>query len=329
MNVTLRQLRAFVLVGRLGSFTRAAQAMHLSQSALSLLVRELEASMHTRLLDRTTRHVALTATGAEFFASTQRILADLEQAVGQVDKLVAKERGRVVVAAPLVLSSALLPPLLAGFRAAYPGIELVLHDTLPAQVLPQVRAGSADLGIGTFAQTEPELHRVRLFQEAMVAVFPATHRYARATRLAWQGLATEPVLALRRGSVFRDLAEGGFAAAGLLLQPAFEAEYVGSLIGLAGAGLGVAIVPGYATALTDRRRIRWKRLEQPVVEREVTMVHRAGLALSPAAQALAAFIVSRVADARGDVPSPKPPRASAPPPAAGARRARRPPGARP
>ena len=293
MNVTLRQLRAFVLVGELGSFTRAAQAMHLTQSALSLLVRDLESAMSTRLVDRTTRSVSLTAVGREFFASAQRILADLEHALGNVDSLLAKERGRVVIAAPLVLSSTLLPPLLAAFRTAYPGIDLVLNDSLPAQVLPQVRSGSADLGIGTFAQAEEGLQRVLLFKEAMVAVFPASHRLARARRARWQDLVQEPVLALRRGSVFRDLAEAGFAAAGLVLKPAFEADYVGSLIGMADAGLGVAIVPGYATALTDRSRVAWKRLERPVVVREVLMVHRAGLALSPAAQAFADFVVER------------------------------------
>jgi len=291
MNVTLRQLRAFVLVGRLGSFTRAAQAMHVTQSALSLLIRELENVMSTRLVDRTTRNVSLTAAGREFFASTQRILEELEHAIGNVDKLVAKERGRVVIAAPLVLSSTLLPPILAGFKAAYPGIELVLNDSLPAEVLPQVRAGTADIGIGTFAHTEEELQRVLLFKEAIVAVFPASHVFASATRLTWRDLANVPVLTLRRGSVFRDLAEGGFAAAGMTLNPAFEADYVGSLIGLADAGLGVAIVPGYATALTDRSRIRWRRLEKPLVEREVLLVHRAGPTLSPAAQAFAAFLL--------------------------------------
>jgi DNA-binding transcriptional LysR family regulator len=291
MNVTLRQLRAFVLVGRLGSFTQAAQEMHLTQSALSLLIRELESSMATRLVDRTTRNVSLTAAGIEFFASTQRVLADLEHAISNVDKLLAKERGRVVVAAPLVLSSTLLPPILAGFRSAFPGIELVLNDSLPGQVLSQVRTGIADLGIGTFSQTEEDLQRVLLFKEAIVAVFPASHPLARLQRLTWRDLAQVPVLALRRGSVFRDLAEGGFAAAGTSLKPAFEADYVGSLIGMVDAGLGVAIVPGYATALTDRRRIRSKRVEKPVVEREVLMVHRDGPTLSPAAQAFAQFVV--------------------------------------
>ena len=228
-----------------------------------------------------------------FCASAQRVLGDLEYAIANVDKLVAKQRGQVVIAAPLVLSSTLLSPILAGFRQLYPGIELVLNDSLPEQVLPQVRTGTADLGIGTFRRTEPDLQRVLLFREAMGAVFPASHPFARAAHVTWRDLATKPVLVLRRGSVFRDLAEGGFSAAGLTLDPAFEANYVGSLIGLAHAGLGVAIVPRYATALTDKNRIRWKRLEKPVVHREVLMVHRAGLSLSPAAQAFADFLVKQ------------------------------------
>jgi DNA-binding transcriptional LysR family regulator len=290
MNVTLRQLRAFVLVARLGSFTRAAQAMHVTQSALSLLVRELESGMNTRLLDRTTRAVSLTVAGSEFFPEAQRVLGDLERAIASVDKLMAKERGKVVIAAPLVLSSTYLPPILAAFRAAYPGIELVLHDTLPTQVLPQVRSGIADIGIGTFPASEADLQRVLLFTEAMVAVFPAAHRFAAVKRLTWEQLAAEPILALRRGSVFRDLADAGFASVGRTLEPAFEADYAGSLVGLVDAGLGVAILPGYAAKLTDRSRIRCRRLEKPVIDRDVSLVQRVGPTPSPAAQAFVEFL---------------------------------------
>jgi DNA-binding transcriptional LysR family regulator len=293
MNVTLRQLRAFVLVGRLGNFTRAAQAMHVTQSALSLLVRELESAVNTRLLDRTTRAVSLTAAGSEFFAGAQRILGELESVIAGVDKLVAKERGRVVIAAPLVLSSTFLPPVLAAFKALYPGIELVLKDTLPMQVLPLVRSGAADLGIGTFSATEVDLERVLLFTEAMVAVFPASHPFASMRRLTWADLASAPILALRSGSVFRDLAEAGFSAVGLTLQPAFEADYAGSLVGLVAAGLGVAILPGYATSLTDKSRIKWRRLEKPVVEREVLLVRKLGSSASPAAQAFVDFLAGQ------------------------------------
>lgn len=292
MNVTLRQLRAFVLVARLGSFTRAAQAMHVTQSALSLLVRELEGAIDSRLFDRTTRAVALTAAGSDFFPRAERVLAELESALAGVDKLVARERGRVVVAAPLVLSSTYLPPILAAFGAKYPGIEVVLQDTLPNQVLPLVRGGAADLGIGTFASDEADIQRTLLFSEAMAAAFPAGHAFARLQQLTWADVAQEPVLALSRGSVFRDLTEAGFASAGLMLKPAREANYAGSLIGMVDAGLGVAILPGYAVKLADPARIGWRRVENPLIDREVSLVQRAGVSLSHAAQGFVDFIVS-------------------------------------
>jgi DNA-binding transcriptional LysR family regulator len=287
VNVTVRQLRAFVLVVQKGSFTAAAHAMHLTQSALSLLVRDLEEALGTRLIDRTTRRASATAVGQEFFASAHRILGDLEHAVGNVDKLVTKQRGRVVVAAPLVLSGTLLPPQLATFRSLYPRVDVVLMDSLTDQVLPNVRSGAADLGIGSFRRTEDDLASVLLFSEPLVAVFPKRHAFSRAARLTWKDLNGSPILTLRRGSIFRELTQAGLVAAELPLEPAFEATYSGTLIGLVKVGLGVAIVPAHATVLMDKTSVGWKRLEKPAIEREVLMVHRAGLSLSPAAQAFA------------------------------------------
>lgn len=291
MNVTVRQLRAFVLVVQKGSFTAAGRAMHLTQSALSLLVRDLEAALGTRLIDRTTRRTSPTAVGHEFFASAQRILSELEHAVGNVDKLLAKQRGRVVVAAPLILSSTFLPPILATFRSLHPGVDVLVMDSLTDQVLPNVRSGTADVGIGTFRRTEDDLTSVLLFKEPLVAVFPKRHAFSRAARLTWKDLKGSPILTLRRGSVFRELTQAGFVAGELPLEPALEATYSGTLIGMVKVGLGVAIVPAHAAALVDKTSVAWKRLEKPAIEREVFMVHRAGISLSPAAQAFAEHLL--------------------------------------
>lgn len=291
MNPTLRQLQAFVSVVEKSSFTRAARDLHLTQSAMSLLIRELESTMRTRLIDRTTRSVNVTAVGLEFFTSAQRLLADLDHAMGNVAKLVANERGRVVIAAPLVLSGTFLPVLLAGFRDRYSGIDLVLKDSLPDQVLPHVRSGAADLGIGTFHHTEDDLSKTLLFRESLVAVFPSQHPFARLARLTWKDLKNAPILALPRESVFRLLAEDGFTAAGVPFKPAFEATYVGTLIGLVSAGMGVAIIPGYATQLADRRTVKWIKLERPVIQRDVLLVHRTGRSLSPAARTFADHVL--------------------------------------
>jgi DNA-binding transcriptional LysR family regulator len=291
MNVTVRQLRAFVALAQLQGFTRAAARLHLTQSAVSLLVRQLESQLDIRLVERTTRSVELTDAGRALLPSAERMLGDLQHALEGMKELVAREKGRVVLAAPLLLSSAFLPKALAAFRARHPSITVLLNDSLPQQVLPNVRNRSADLGLGTFAEGEPDLDRVVLFRDLLVAVVPNDHPAARKRRLAWADLAGTPLIFLTRDSVFRSLTETGLQVAGVHVEPAIEVSYVGTALGLAQEGLGIAIVPGYARALVNPAKAAWKPLTRPQVDRDVSIVRLAQRPPTPAAAALTGFLV--------------------------------------
>ena len=291
MNVTVRQLRAFVALAQLRGFTRAAARLHLTQSAVSLLVRQLEAQLDIRLVERTTRSVELTDAGRALLPSAERMLGDLQHALEGMKELVAREKGRVVLAAPLLLSSAFLPEALAAFRARHPSITVLLNDSLPQQVLPNVRNRSADLGLGTFAEGEPDLDRVVLFKDLLVAVASNDHPVARKRRLAWADLAGTPLIFLTRDSVFRSLTETGLQAARVHVEPAIEVSYVGTALGLAQEGLGIAIVPGYARALVNPAKATWKPLTRPQIDRDVSIVHLAQRPPTPAAAALTGFLV--------------------------------------
>jgi DNA-binding transcriptional LysR family regulator len=291
MNVTIRQLRAFVALAQLRGFTRAAARLHLTQSAVSLLVRQLESQLETRLVERTTRSVELTDAGRALLPSADRMLDDLAHTLEGMKELVAREKGRVVLAAPLLLSSAFLPGALAAFRAHHPSITVLLNDSLPQQVLPNVRNRSADLGLGTFAQDEPDLDRVVLFKDLLVAVAPNDHRLARKRRLAWADLPGAPLIFLTRDSVFRSLTETGLQSAGVRVEPAIEVSYAGTALSLAQEGLGIAIVPGYIRALVNPEKATWKPLARPQVDRDVSIVRLAQRPPTPAAAALAGFLV--------------------------------------
>ena len=291
MNITLRQLQAFSLTAELGSFTKAARAMHLTQSALSQLVRELEQSMGIKLFDRTTRQLALTQVGIEFLASSNRILNDLDHARANVTKWLAHRTGKVVIAAPLVLSSTYLAKVIAGFKREFPDIELVLKDSLPDEVINQIRNGTADLGVGTLRRTESGLHTQDLFDESMVAIFSSDHALSRIKKLDWKHLEGESLLLPKFGSVFRELSEKGFAKAGISPEPFFEANYVGTLIGLAAEGLGIAIVPKYATSLADATKTKWRQLNKPLIKRRVCLMRRLDTTMSPAVEAFANFLL--------------------------------------
>src|SRR3990170_6811400 len=132
MDVTLRQLRAYLAVLEAASFSEAAKAMHLSQAALSGLIKELENRMGVRLLDRTTRSVSRTVVGEAFEPMVRRVLTNLDEALESVTSLKELRRGLVRLAAPETLSCTLLPELIAKYSSSHPGVE-VRFDDVPIQ----------------------------------------------------------------------------------------------------------------------------------------------------------------------------------------------------
>ncbi|WP_207483955.1 LysR family transcriptional regulator [Arenibaculum pallidiluteum] len=284
MNVTLRQLQAFLAVAATGSFTRAAERLGLTQPGVSVLVRELEAELGLRLLDRSTRRVEPTASGAEFLAQAEKIVADLEGAVRGMRDVAARRRGRIALAAPPLLSAALMPAVLARAGEALPGVAATLADLRTDQIVERVAAGTADIGIGTFPPVAGEIGRVPLMQDALMLFTPRAS--APAGEVPWDRLDAMPVIALTRDSGIRLLVDGVMEGRGLGLRPALEATQISTALALVAAGLGAAILPALALAIADRTRLAATPLVDPVVSREVVAITRAGRALPPAGPAV-------------------------------------------
>src|SRR5438046_3962158 len=130
LNLSTRQVRAFLALAEHRNFTRAAQQSHLSQSAFSTLIRGLEDQLGVRLFDRDTRKVDLTAEGRLFREGAARLLDDFATAMEDLGEHAARRRGRVALAALPSLAAGWLPPVLTDFRARYPGIEVAVSDVL-------------------------------------------------------------------------------------------------------------------------------------------------------------------------------------------------------
>lgn len=120
MNISLRQLRAFVAVARTGSFTLAAEGLFITQSALSGLIKEMERSLGVRLFDRSTRRIQLTDIGRGIYPLIDKILHDLDGVLEEVAHLKALKKGVVRVAAPQLMASTLLPEVIAAYTARHP-----------------------------------------------------------------------------------------------------------------------------------------------------------------------------------------------------------------
>lgn len=284
VSITLRQLRAFAALAHAHSFTAAAAQLHITQSALSALVRDLESEVGSRLFDRTTRSVDINAAGRELLPVAERVLRDLEGGVEAVRELRLNHRGSLTIAATPLLAASFLPGVCAEMRRRFPALRLRVHDRLAADNLQSVRAGEADLAIGNFGPVSDDIALTPLGTGQVGVAVPAGHRFTgcRSVRLA--ELQYEPLILLSRDSAFRAALDHVLAQAGLAPQPAFEVAYLGTAIGLVEAGLGVAPCPSHVAPALQRAGLPFVPLA-PRLDSGVSMAMLKGHAPSSAAEA--------------------------------------------
>jgi DNA-binding transcriptional LysR family regulator len=290
MNVTLRQIQAFLAVADLGNFTRAAARLNMAQPALSLTIRELEAELGIRLFDRTTRRVELTKAGADFSHAARKLIGDLELAMRNARDLTERKRGRLVVGAPPLLAAMILPGAIADYKRTFPGIDVRLVDTQTDRIVDKVRSGEADCGIGTFAEDETGIERHVLVKDMLVLFCGKRSPLSKARQIAWRGLSAHPIITMTRDSSIRLLTERAFEAAGETFRPAFEVSLMTTAVMMVEAGLGVAILPTYVWSFARDRNVISRPLVEPQTSREISMIHAAGRSLSPAAESFAQFL---------------------------------------
>jgi len=271
-------------------FNLAAERLHVTQSALSMLIRELEGQLGLRLFDRHTRMVRLTEAGAEFLPVAEKTLADLETAVSASRDLATLKRGRVSVATSTVLAGTLLPWAVREFTARHPGIRCVVKDCAEEEIRHRVRVGDVDFGLGTALDPEPEVDELALLEDRLIALVPERHALAAQRAVSWRELALHPLVVLATGSPLRALVERALDEAGVRVEPAYEVSFSSTVISMVAAGLGVAALPVNARQVSPRARLATRPLVRPVVERRVCLFLRRDLAPSPAAGAFRDFL---------------------------------------
>lgn len=279
MRPSLRQIEAFLTTAELGNFSRAAERLGISQPALSQAVRDLEATLGLPLFTRTTRRVSLTDAGQRFRDHALKGVEEIDHALRTARDTAALRLGHLRIAAPPLLAATIVPPAIAAFAATHPGITFALADTGTEDILTRLRDGRADLGFGTFPPSDDNLTRRTVLRDALVAAVPPGHPLI-GTTPDWRDLADHPVITLTRDSGIRLLVEMGFDRAATPFRPAYEVTQITTALALSRAGLGVAILPGYALAASDLTAIP---LTGPPIGREVVILTPRDRALPPAA----------------------------------------------
>jgi DNA-binding transcriptional LysR family regulator len=290
LNVSLRQVQAFVAIGRLASFTRAAAMLHTTQPALSARIRELEDALAIRLFDRNTRSVQLTRAGEDLLPVVEQLLADFGSMVKRAQDVADRSTGRVAIAALPSVSSRLLPNLLARFRKRHPGIVVALRDALADRVLDLVRNREVDFGVTSLGAADRELEFTPLGSDRIVAVLPPGHPLARVRKLAVASLVDHPLILMDRDSSVRHIVDATYASLGRMPAPMFEATFMATAVGLVRAGLGVTLLPSSAHEVAAATDLVTREIDHPGLVRTIGALRLRGRSPSPAAEALLAAL---------------------------------------
>src|ERR1700737_3376786 len=268
MDISVRQLRSFIMVAKLKSFTQAAAALHVSQPTLTVQIKRLEDTLRLRLLDRNSRSVDLTRMGRELLPVLERILQDLDSALLDVQDVVLERRGVVRIAALPSFAAGTLPDAIRQFREAYPGVSFVLKDVIASRVLGLVRSEEVDLGFTGGDTAFADIETVFGTRDEMMVVYPEGHPIGDAPRVTASVLANYPLVLLDLGTSVRAVTDAAFNRAGLIPSPASEANYMMTAVGMVRAGIGLTILPSSAREIAAEPALRSRKINDANFSRQ-------------------------------------------------------------
>lgn len=296
-RINLKHLRAFQAVAHHRHFTRAAEAICISQPALSALIAQLEADLSVTLLNRTTRAVELTPVGRDFFGACTRILAEIDGAIGEARDYARLRKGRLRLAVLPSLTRTLLPEILCAFRDRHPHVIVSVSDLPGDPLVERVASGQVDLGIG-YAEPNALLRAEPLLTDRLIAVVRRGALPDEGNGLSWAELATFDVIAMGHGTTVRRVMDEGARRAGVTLRIVLESQQMPTAIAYARAGLGIAILPSTAITPGEAPDLATITITGPSIERHLSILSRNHLPMSPAAEVFGDMLLAHI---RGNI----------------------------
>jgi DNA-binding transcriptional LysR family regulator len=284
INFELQDLRAFLMVLELGGFHRAAEALAMSQPALSRRIQSLEAAVGAPLIERTTRRVAPTSVGSSFAPLARRLLDELEDTLLGMTGVGHAQTGQVTLACVPTAAFYFLPRAIEAFNERFPQIRFRILDLSGNEGLQSVARGEAEFGINLLGSSDPDLHFTPLIEDPYVLACRIDHPFARRESLSWADLQGERLIGVSRASGNRMILENALAKTDVRLSFQYEVNHLTTSLGLVERGLGISVLPKLATPEGPHPLIVTKSIGAPAVTRTIGLVERRTARLSPTAQ---------------------------------------------
>ena len=278
-------LRYFVEVARHQNFTRASEALHVTQPAISKMVRALEEELGTPLLLRERRRVRLTDAGRVVLERAQGVLdamAGIEQEVGELATL---RRGRLRIGMPPIVGVAFFPPILAEFHTAHPGIVLELREEGSHHIEALVTSRELDVGAVVLPTDERTFGTMPFAHDELQAVLHPSHALARRRTLALRDLRETPFVLYRPEFALHGHIIEACRRAGFKPQVASESSHWDFIVALVAANIGVALLPQTICAQLDPAQVHAVPLADPVIPWDVALIWHRDRHLPPATRA--------------------------------------------
>jgi DNA-binding transcriptional LysR family regulator len=294
----ISQLEVFLAVAREGGFSRAAEKLYRTQSAVSQAIRKLEAEIGEPLFDRSTRDGVMTDAGNVLREYAERLLNLRENAREALGELRELQKGKLVVGANEFTALYLLR-VLAEFRRLHPAIRIVVQRSLGSQIPDDIRRHNCEFGVLTYDPQDPELASVVVYSDELIFVVPPQHPLARESQVSIRQLGAESFVAHIVSSPYREKVIQAFEKHKTPLHMGVELPTLQAIKRFVAMGNGVAFLPEISV---EDEIARGELVRIPVqelrVHRKLRLVYRKSAALSHAGRAFLK-IAESVADTQG------------------------------
>jgi LysR family hydrogen peroxide-inducible transcriptional activator len=309
MLPTLRQLQYLSLLAQHGSFSRAAEAAHVTQPTLSAGVQELERVLGAPVVDRGRSGIILTAAGTEAVARARAILTATEDLVQACQGAAQPLEGRLRLGVIPTVAPFLLPAALPRLKARFPKLRLFLREDLTHRLIADLKAGLLDATLIALPYDTTGLEVAHVTHDALVAALPHDHPLAKGASVAAERLIAQELILLEDGHCLRDhtLTACGLGPQKHMQEEGFAATSLGTLVQMVGSGLGVSFLPAMAVAagLADMAHVAVRPLDPDTTSREIVVAWRAGSTRGPEARLLADLFGESVASKVAPMPIPR------------------------
>lgn len=270
---TLRQLEIFRTLGRARNFTRAAEALHMSQSALSQAVAQMETLIGAPLFQRTKRSVSITPAGQRFLDRIDVVLGDLDHALSQLHLESDPGFGRVDLACLSSVAIRVLPQAITEFRLKYPRAVVRIRDDDPDGIVERVKSGATDFALSAMFEDDGGVEYEPVLQDVLHFVCRVGHPLSQVEKITWTDLAAFDVVALAQGSGIRKLIDRQFPTGDVFANVTYEVAKIHSILEIVEQSDSVSVLPALAFAYPEAsRKFHHRPMIDPVIKRDIGFI---------------------------------------------------------